>query len=219
MAEESLFKVLFENMSSGAAIYEVKNDGRYGRDYIIKDFNAVSRQIEGMTREEVIGKSLFDLRPNIDDYGLIETFRKVWKTGKPTHFPSKQYVDENYSNWYENQVFKLPTGEIVAMYNDVTENEQKNVELREKNILLETLIDDAPYGVFIIDENGIYKTVNKKACEQTGYSRNEILGNPITMMLPEGDPYNAAASLGRLHKDGHIDENHYFVTKDGDLRT
>jgi len=38
-------------------------------------------------------------------------------------------VDENYSNWYENYVFKAPTGEVVAIYNDVTEKKLAELEI------------------------------------------------------------------------------------------
>ncbi len=68
-------------MTSGSAIYEVMNNGSKGSDYIVKNFNRKSLEIEGKTLEEVLGKSLSDLRPNIDDYGLIPVMRKVWKTG------------------------------------------------------------------------------------------------------------------------------------------
>ena len=112
---EGLLRALFENMTSGAAIYKVINDGSKGSDYIIRDFNVAGLRIEGKQKDEVIGKSLFDLRPTIDQYGLIPIFQKVWQTGEPGYFPSSIYVDEKYSNWYENMVVKLPTGEIVAI--------------------------------------------------------------------------------------------------------
>jgi hypothetical protein len=68
---EGLFRGLFDNMISGSAIYEVINDGSRGSDYIIKNFNKASLKLEGKTIDQVIGKSLFDLRPTIDEYGLI----------------------------------------------------------------------------------------------------------------------------------------------------
>ena len=37
MADDSLFRVLFGNKTSGAAVYEVRNDGLLGKDYIIRD--------------------------------------------------------------------------------------------------------------------------------------------------------------------------------------
>ena len=95
------YQKLFEHLTSGCAIYRVINDGKYGKDYIIEAFNKRSLEIENMTAEEVVGKSLFDLRPNIDEYGLIDIFRQVWVTGESMHYPSRIYTDDNYSNFYE----------------------------------------------------------------------------------------------------------------------
>lgn len=67
---------------------------------------------------------------------MIDIFREVWKTGKPNHFPSKQYVDENH-------VFRLSSGEIVVIYNDVTECEMENEELKKTSNLLSAMIDSA----------------------------------------------------------------------------
>lgn len=112
---------LFEHMTSGAAIYEVRGDGSRGEDYIVKEFNAASLKMEGLPHEDVVGKSLADLRPTINRFGLIEVFQRVWQTGEAAVMPPALYVDGQYCNWYENRVFKLPTGEIVSIYDDVTE--------------------------------------------------------------------------------------------------
>ncbi len=69
--KEALFRGLFDHMTSGSAVYEVRNDGSKGTDYIIREFNRKSLEMEEKKMEEVLGRSLFDLRPNIDDYGLI----------------------------------------------------------------------------------------------------------------------------------------------------
>ncbi len=61
------------------------------------------------------------MRPTIDEYGLIPIFRQVWKTGKQAFFPAKEYVDNKHDRYYENRVYKLPSGEIVAVYDDVTD--------------------------------------------------------------------------------------------------
>src|SRR5664280_2416706 len=116
---EGFLRGLFDNMPSGAAIYEVRGDGSRGSDYIIKDFNAASLRIEGKTRKEVVGKSLLDLRPAIDEYGLIPALQGVWQTGESARFPTALYSDEHYTNWYENRIFSLPSGEVVAISDDV----------------------------------------------------------------------------------------------------
>ena len=116
LKSEERFRGLVDTVTSGVAIYEVRNGGASGKDYIIKDFNKTALEIEGKKKDEVVGKSLFDLRPAIDYYGLIPVFQQVWKTGVPAYFPQKVYIDEKYSSWYENRVFRLQSGEIVAVY-------------------------------------------------------------------------------------------------------
>jgi PAS domain S-box-containing protein len=157
---EEFLRGLFDNMPSGMSVYQVKNNGSKGSDYIIKEFNQASQKIEGMSRENVIGKSLYDIRPNIDEYGLIQIFKKVWETGKPIHYPAKKYVDEKYERWYENYVFKSPTGEIVAIYNDVTAYEKAKKELMKEaaeknqlNILLKAEIKERKKMEQIIRDN------------------------------------------------------------------
>ncbi len=128
---EQRFRSLVNTINSGVAFYKVINEGKFGSDYIIQSFNEFALKHEGLKEEDVIGKNLQDIRPKIDDYGLIDTFREVWKTGKPALFPAKLYIDEKYSNYYENRVFKISTGEIVAVYDDVTERERANLALKD----------------------------------------------------------------------------------------
>ena len=152
-SEENVFRFqsLFNEMSAGAAIYKVLNDGQHGKDYIIQDFNRAALKAEGKEKAEVLGKSLYDLRPNIDEYGLIPVFQSVWKTGEPAYYPSKIYVDEKFSNWYENRVYKLPSGEIVAIFDDVTEKSLAAESLKKQNDLFASLLKILPVGVFMVD--------------------------------------------------------------------
>ena len=145
------FQSLFNEMSAGAAIYKVLNDGEYGKDYIIQDFNQAALKAEGKEITEVLGRSLYDLRPNIDQYGLIPVLQSVWKTGEPVYYPSKLYVDENFSNYYENRVYKLPSGEIVAIFEDVTEMRLAEESVRKQNDLFASLLKLLPVGVFMVD--------------------------------------------------------------------
>jgi PAS domain S-box-containing protein len=185
---EERFRDLFQTMGSGVAIYTVRNDGETGGDYIIQDFNARALALEHKERSEVVGRSLRDLRPNIDGYGLIPIFRQVWKTGQPAFYPAKVYSDEKYYNWYENTVFRLPSGEVVAIYNDVTESKRAEEELIASKRLLDEMQDAAKIGGWSFD----VETMRQKWTEET-FRIMEIdnVGGPP--LVPEGVGFIAPA--------------------------
>ncbi|TAL80639.1 MAG: PAS domain-containing sensor histidine kinase, partial [Bacteroidetes bacterium] len=136
---EALFHELYDNMKSGSAIFRVINDGSKGSDYIIKKINRTGLKMEGKTLEEVVDKKLIDIRPTIDSFGLIPVMKKVWETGKSAFLPAGIYTDERYSNYYENYVFKLTTGEVVTLYDDVTERKRAGENIKEMKESLEKL--------------------------------------------------------------------------------
>ena len=171
---EALFRGLYDNMTSGSAIYEVINDGSKGSDYIIKNFNEKSLEIEGKTLDQVVGKSLYDLRPTIDDYGLIPVMKKVWETGKSDYFPIKIYEDKKFSNYYENYIFKIPTGELVTIYNDVTDQKNSEIALIESEKRFSLAMEFANDGIFDwnLETNEIYYSPGWK--RMLGYEDDEL---------------------------------------------
>jgi PAS domain S-box-containing protein len=174
VASESLFKGLYDNMTSGSAIYEVMNDGSKGSDYIVKNFNKKSLELEGKTLEQVVGKSLYDLRPNIDDYGLIPVMKKVWETGEPAYYPTKVYVDDIFANYYENYIFKIPTGEVVTIYNDVTDIKNSEKALKDSEERFSLAMEFANDGLFDwnLETNEIYYSPMWK--HLVGYEDDEL---------------------------------------------
>lgn len=219
-SEENAFRflALFNEMSAGAAVYKVLNEGKLGKDYIIQDFNKAALIAERKTRKEVIGKSLYDLRPNIDQYGLIPVFERVWKTGNPAYYPSKIYIDENFSNWYENRVFKLPSGEIVAIFDDVTERSLAEKALFESEQKYSSYIENAPDGVFVVDETGNYIDANKAATRITGYTKEELLKMRIRDITPVESLTQTYRHFSDLVQNGSSRGELQYIHKNGSLR-
>jgi PAS domain S-box-containing protein len=176
---ESLLFGLFDNMPSGSAVYQVDNNGESGSDYIVKFFNKKSLEIEKKSMDQVLGKSLKDLRPEIDNYGLIPLLKKVWETGNPEFFPAKVYVDENYSNYYENYTFKLPSGDVVTIYDDVTEKETALGSIKESEEKYRKMFDNASVGIAVVGLDKKFISCNTTFCNFTGYSENELIGKTI----------------------------------------
>jgi len=74
-AEEALqrsqvrYKELFDAMPSGAAVYEAVDDGN---DFVFTEFNRGGERIDGIKREDVIGKHLTEAFPGVKDFGLFD---------------------------------------------------------------------------------------------------------------------------------------------------
>jgi len=118
---EARYRNLFDNSKNCVAIYRAMNDGS---DFIFVDFNRAAGNAENVRRKDIIDRSVLDVFPGVRDFGLLDVFQRVWRTGKPESHPVSLYRDSRISGWRDNYVYKLPSGEIVAIYNDETENKQ-----------------------------------------------------------------------------------------------
>ena len=218
LRSERRFKDFFEATKSGVAIYLVRNNGESGDDYIIQDFNSKALEMEGKSKDEVIGRSLRDLRPNIDIYGLIPIFRQVWQTGESAFFPSKAYVDEHYSNWYENTVFRLPSGEIVAIYDDVTDRKTVEEALKESEARFELLAEHGGTVIWETDADGLYTYASRMSEAVWGYRPDELVGKKhFYDLTPEAERDSLKTSALEVFKSkGKFSglENH-IRTKEG----
>ena len=109
---EDRYRALFESIDNGVAIYRAASKGD---DFFFVEFNKATEQIEKISRDTVIGKSVLEVFPGIREFGLFDVFQRVWKTGKSEYHPVSSYHDNRIAGWRDNYVYKLPSGEIVAV--------------------------------------------------------------------------------------------------------
>lgn len=134
-AEEQLkkseikFRALFENMRNAVAVYEAVEGGQ---DFVFKDFNKAAQRVEKITSDNVLNRSIKEVFPGVVDFGLFEVLKRVWRTGKPEFFPASFYQDSRISGWRENYIYKLASGEVVVIYDDVTERKIAEDEVKRK---------------------------------------------------------------------------------------
>ena len=172
---EQRYQGLFEHMKAGVAVYEAINDGD---DFIFKDFNRAAEEISKVKREKVIGKRLLEMFPHMDEFGLLATLRRVYRTGKAEHLPAAYYRDEHREGWRDNYIYKLPNGEVVAIYQDVTGVKLVQNALRDSEIRWRFALEGSEFGVW--DWNVITGEVfySEKCKSILGYEDHEI-GNKI----------------------------------------
>jgi diguanylate cyclase (GGDEF)-like protein/PAS domain S-box-containing protein len=169
------YRELVEHMSDGVAVYEAT---RNGEDFIIRDFNRAGERISGLKRDDVLGRHVTELFPGVRDLGLLDVFQRVWRGGAPELHPVSQYRDGRITLWVENYVFKLPNGEVVAIFTDMTEKKAAEERLR----LTARLFDSTTEGMLVTDADNRILLVNQAFTEITGYSEAEMIGETPAML-------------------------------------
>ncbi|MBN1189151.1 MAG: PAS domain S-box protein [Dehalococcoidales bacterium] len=176
---EHKFRELFNNIGSCVAVYEAIDSGK---DFMFVDFNKAAENAESVEKAKVIGRAVTEVFPGVIEFGLLDVFRRVWLTGIAEHHPVTLYSDQRITGWRENYVYKLPGGEIVSVYEDVTES--RNLE-RQRELSLKVLeVLDQPgekreilnHLLDLIRADGQYEAVGIRLREGEDYPYYETKG-------------------------------------------
>jgi len=189
------FTALFNNMKCCGVIYE-PIDG--GEDFIIKAFNFAAEKAEKIKSCEIIGKSILEVFPAVREFGIFEALQKVWRTGEPVNLPVSFYTDGRVCGWRENYIFRLETGEVAAIYEDLTEIRKKEELIQESDekykFIFENMLNGFAYHRAIYDENGNmtdyrYLEANKMFENITGIKSENLIGRTVREVIPGIEEY------------------------------
>ncbi len=100
----------------------------------------------------------------------------------------------------------------------LAEQERLLVAHRASEQKFRSYIENAPYGIFVCDEEGRYIEVNAAACRSTGYTREELLNMQIVQLASPSQVDVARKHFGRVVEQGFSAGEVPFVRKDGSQR-
>ena len=159
---------------------------------MIELVNEQAEKLFDYRRGELVGQPLEVLVP--DRYRHVhqhmrakvegERYARPMETGR--HFNARRKdgsefpVDISLSPLVEDGKQKT-----IAAIRDVTSRSITEEAQRKSEQLFRGLLDSAPDGMVIVDVSGLVQVVNLQAERLFGYSRMELRGQPIEMLLPE----------------------------------
>jgi protein-histidine pros-kinase len=79
-------------------------------------------------------------------------------------------------------------GEIthfVAIKQDISERLRAEERLRETEQFFRSVLELAPDGLMVVDADGIIRLANARCEKLFGYPRDELIGQPVEMLVPE----------------------------------
>ncbi len=162
---EACYRGIFSNMTSGMALYRPLEDGL---DFVFINVNPAGERMDDISARDVIGRRVTEVFPGVESFGLLDIFRRVAGTGVPEYYPSALYRDERLRVWRDNRVYKLPSGEIAAIYDDITERVRLEEERERNREFLQTVVDGVTDGLMVINRDYTVALANRAALETMG---------------------------------------------------
>ncbi|HOW26882.1 MAG TPA: PAS domain S-box protein [Elusimicrobiota bacterium] len=170
---ETRYRELFENMSDGVIVLHPVDDPG---DFIIREFNRAAESIERMKRDAVVGHTVLEVLPGLRESGLFGMMQRIRKTGKAERIVDVFYRGAQASRWVNGYIYRLPSGDIVMVYGDVTDRHLTADLLRQSEEKYRTLFETMPQGVVYQDSEGRIISTNPASRKILGWTEEQESG-------------------------------------------
>ena len=215
---ETRYRELVNTITSGVIIYKPVDNGE---DFVFVDINSAAEKLDGINRKDIIGKKITELLPGAKDFYLFKQFQKVWQTGNSEFYSSSFHKDESErSIWRDNWTYKLPGGEIVNVYNDITERKHAEEALKTSEQNFRNSMDSSILGIRISDNDNHTAYSNQALFDIFGYENADEVDAfpPSERYTPESyaDFLSRQPAITAWGANAGIQRKSIFARKDGD---
>jgi two-component system, LuxR family, sensor kinase FixL len=193
--EDSPFPPDDESSGLLRAIVESSNDAIIGKtlEGTIVSWNAGAQRMYGYTASEVIGQSITLIIP---DEHREQLQRILAEIGQGRRVGSHETVRVTRDGRLLDVSLSVSpivdvAGRVVgasAIARDITESKRVEAALRASEERYRSIINSAVDAILVIDRKGEIEAFNDAAQRLFGYTRNEVLGRNVNMLMPQ--PYH-----------------------------
>ncbi len=170
-------QIIFNSIEEG--MISVNSDG------IITFFNQSAQRMTEVSVDQAIGEPITNILRNsslerVIKTGIAETNQElILDSGKKIVTSEIPMFDENNQQIGALAIFK-DISEVVALAEEIT-------DLKEIKTMLEAIIQSSDDAISVVDEQGRGIVVNRAYTRITGLKPEEIIGQPATIDIPEGE--------------------------------
>ncbi|MFZ3166859.1 MAG: PAS domain S-box protein [Candidatus Methanoperedens sp.] len=198
---EERYRELTESI--GEVFYAMDRDLRYTY------WNTASEALTGILAKDAIGKSLFELFPELKETRAEKFYRKVLKTQQPEHFVNKYRV-KGKNRFFEINAYPSKFG-LSIIAKDVTERKKAEKQIQEQVALLDKARD--AIAVRDVEHRLIYW--NKGAQRLYGWTAEEAIGKNADMLVYKEKSSRLIEAKKSVIEEGEWIGELHQVTKDG----
>jgi PAS domain S-box-containing protein len=206
---QELFDTILDNMP--ALVYLRDTDGR---------FLLINRSYEELfqvTRAQALGRSLHEVfsKERADEYAVADS--QVANQGK---IIEREEIHQLSDGEHIMSVVRFPifgqSDEVVAVGGidlDITERKQAEQHQLESQKLLDSILDNMPFTVFVRDLDGRFMLINRRYEELEQVAKADVLGKALHELFPkeQADDYAKLDSeVARQREVLEREETHQF---------
>ncbi len=204
------------------ALLEEIDEGFLAMDweYRYVHVNALALEITGTSLDELIGRTPFEVWPELAGTSLETRYREAMELGRPSVFERLSPVTHT---WLETRVYPT-SGGISAYLRRIDgrkrvehEREQLVVDLRRSERRLRATFEQAAVGVAHVSLEGRFLRVNQWFCRMLGYTREELEGR-LFQELTHPDDVKEQLRLVETLKSGEatsVQLDKRYICRDG----
>ncbi|NJD53663.1 MAG: PAS domain S-box protein [Candidatus Methanoperedens sp.] len=198
---EERYRELAESI--GEVFYAMDRDLRYTY------WNTASEALTGILAKDAIGKSLFELFPELKETRAERLYRKVLETQKPERFVNKYRV-KGKDRFFEINAYPSRFG-LSIIAKDVTERKKAEKQIQEQAALLDKARD--AIGVRDMEHHLTYW--NKGAQRLYGWTAEEAIGKNADRLIYNKESPGLIEAKKSVIRNGEWTGELHQVTKDG----
>ena len=119
----------------------------------------------------------------------------------------------------EATIRALLSGEIDAVIDPASTSplllNHAQAELRESEARYRDIVETAHEGIAIIATDGTFTFANRRFAELLGYSVDELVGRPLSLIVPEGERETTARRLAQSQQGASLEHEVMYRRRDG----
>jgi PAS domain S-box-containing protein len=204
------------------------------RDFRITFINKATADLNNITQESVIGRSIWEVWPGNVGTDIEKNYRRAMAEGVPVRFMHAYFEKDKFDLWLEIHAYPSPDG-LAIFFHDVTELRRQAAivaedrdrlaeienELRAAKIRIEATLSSADVGTWVFDIKNDRMNGDSNLGRIFGLdpesAQSGTAADYISKIHPD-DQGAVRAALGKSIADGTRYEIEYRVLADGKER-